>query len=93
MVQYQEKQRQSTYHLYTHNRAEIAQMYLRCDAEVWVPTLYPPQSHSIIRLTVQRINNRVLGVKGLIILKLFGGSFVELKKTPHTNLRQKNSKT
>lgn len=39
MVQYQEKQRQSTY------RAEIAQMYLRCDAEVWVPTLYPPQSH------------------------------------------------
>lgn len=45
MVQYQEKQRQSTYHLYTHILAEIAQMYLRWDAEVWVPTLYPPQSH------------------------------------------------
>ena len=45
MVQYQEKQRQSTYQLYTHIRAEIAQMYLRCNAEVWVPTLYPPQSH------------------------------------------------
>lgn len=48
---------------------------------------------SIIRLTVQRINNRVLAVKGLMILKLFGGSFVELKKPPHTNLRQKNNKT
>ena len=34
IVQYQKKQRQSTYHLYTHIRAEIAQMYLRCDAEV-----------------------------------------------------------
>lgn len=45
MGQYQKKQRQSTYHLYTHIRAEITQMYLRCDAEVWVPTLYPPQSH------------------------------------------------
>lgn len=45
MVQYQKKQRQSTYHLYTHIRAEITLTYLRYDAEVWVPTLYPPQSH------------------------------------------------